>query len=142
MKALLVRESINFERGGNPLRQMNIGMRGFNELRRGDVVQATKDILINDKDILVFYPRDKFTGGNIFPKGGYGVVRNDGKVWKDKYILDLICYEEDNLFYVKDVSNKLKEKRKFYGRLMAGVVGVANVNTWNKFFKVIRSEDL
>ena len=141
MKALLVREALDFERGGNPLRQMNIGVRGFNELKRGDVVQCTKEVLINDRDQLVFYPVDKFQEGNIFEKGAYGIVGNDFGTGKDKYILNLICFEESEKIDVKEISNRLK-KDPNYGKMLSGVVGVANPNTWNKFFKVIRPETL
>lgn len=143
---MIVRESLNFERGIDPRKAMDIGMVGFDQIKRGDIVECIKVCWIR-KGMLSFYPgtnpswRTAEEDDEVieFEKGTYGVVHLTPDKWKDKLILDLIPFEGAK--DAKEVSENLR-KNPNYGLILSKVIGVANINTWRRHFKVVRTENL
>ena len=142
---MIVRESLNFERGLDPKKSMDIGMTGFDQIKRGDVLQCIKTCWIKQYNLNFYQGRnpawrtDDGSEGSEFEVGMYGVIDNTPDKWKDKLILDVIPFEGAK--DAKEVSDSLK-KSPNYGMLLSKVIGVANPNTWKKHFKIVRPENL
>lgn len=136
MKALLVKEALDFERGGNILRKMDIGMRGFDELQRGDVLQCIRRAWVDRMERLKFYPLNP-QDGYFWEVGNYGILRSAPDRWKDKLIIELIGLDNG----IKETAEKLKANPDA-GRFLASNTGAVNYNTWAKFFKVVRLENI
>jgi hypothetical protein len=111
-------------------------MRGFDELQRGDVVQCIKRAWVDNMERLKFYPLNP-KDGYYWEAGDYGILRTAPEKWKDKLIIELIGIDHG----VKETAESLKNNPNT-GRLLASTTGVVNPNTWAKFFKVVRLENL
>jgi len=141
---MIVRESLNFERGLDPKKSMDIGMTGFDQIKRGDIVVCIKRCWIRGF-YLNFYEgtnpswRNDDSEPSEYEVGMYGVVYTNPDDWKDRLILDIIPLEraEDAL----EISNSLN-KDSNYGVLLSKVIGVAVPNTWKRHFKIVRPENL
>ena len=143
---MIVRESLNFERGLDPKKSMDIGMTGFDQIQRGDVLECIKVCWIR-KGMLSFYQgtnpswrtAEEDDRVEEFPPGTYGVIHLTPDKWKDKLILDIIPFEGAR--DAKEVSEKIKESPN-YGQMLSKVIGAANPNTWKRHFKIVRPENL
>lgn len=140
MKARLVREELeHFERGGNPLRQMDIGMRGFDDLKRGDVIRCIKEAWVSENEDLIFYPKDT-KSGYYWRIGNFGILKRDAVFQDEKLSLELIGMENLDRD-IEETSDKIKNDPG-YGKIFATVTGIQSPSIWMEFFKVVNPRKL
>ena len=142
MKALLVREAIqqHFERGGEPLRRMDVGMRGFDNLKRGDVLRCIKEAWVSEKEDLIFYTPENRGLGYYWRVGDFGILKRDPIVQENTLSIELIGMENLDKD-IEEIAEKIKKDPES-GKIFATVTGTKSPSVWMEFFKVVNTKNL
>jgi hypothetical protein len=142
MKALLIREAIqqHFERGGKPLRRMDVGMRGFDDLKRGDVLRCIKEAWVSEKEDLIFYTPENRSFGYYWRVGDFGILKRDAILQDNKLSIELIGMENLDKD-IEETAEKI-QKNPDFGKIFATVTGIKSPSVWMEFFKVVSPKNL
>ena len=134
---MIVRESINFERGVEPKVSMGIGNK-WARIKKGDIIECIRRVLVkydreSQLDYLAFMPPDKIDND---PRDYYFDIGNVA-------IADEIREENGSLKMVlipmDDEKGALEIQKRITGLsrvLYARIPGDASIETWAKYFKV------
>ena len=130
---MIVRESINFERGQDPKISMDIGNK-WTRIKPGDTIECIREVMVEWKDageFLVF--KDYVPGAYLGDRDYYFIPGNAGVI---KNIVDL---QEAGL-RIAIIAVEKKEDAvgiRHSSPLHSTVKGTAPIEIWAKYFKVL-----
>ena len=133
---MIVRESINFERGIDPKRSMEIGLSKWVDIKPGDMLECIKRLVVEGGKMEYLFFADpskrKMTGNDYtFDLGNVAIV----KLKRSSDPLNLSIIPFDNFDEAKEYHQK--DMRQYTGTLFSTIEGKAPILTWSKYFRIV-----
>jgi hypothetical protein len=145
MRAKLINENIqNFERGGEPFKQLDIGNIQWENIKEGDIIQCIKEYDLNYKSFKnISYPKNL---------GNFAIIKKVIGRFEGILHLEFISSRWVFIKMLKDIWEKMTdidiktgypinylENKKFESYDSTEII--APIKDWKKYFKIIQPRD-
>jgi len=135
---MIVREYIEFERGQDPKKAMNIGNKWV-RLEPGDIIKCISRVVVTESDEEILFQDPKTyekakhrKGFYYYNIGDFGVIKH---IIHKENKLKLIVIPFADFKSAEEVSNDIRGGGKMY--LLSTQFGEATIEEWKKFFEVL-----
>jgi hypothetical protein len=136
---MIVRESINFERGLDPKESMNIG-NPWTKLKKGSIIECIKPAIVEEltkgEYLILIDPEEyKNKQGNyyIFSQGNVAILRGV-HLSSTEEVLACSLIPFDDISYIPDEESLKKGKLTIYSSISAR----ERISSWKEYFKIIK----
>jgi len=130
---MIVRESLDFERGQDPKVSMDIGNK-WTRLKVGDLIECIKEVIVDEENHQEYLTFREYTPGAYLGDSQYYFI--PGNIGVVKNIADL---QEEGL-RITIIPAETREEAKGItpnSRIFSTTKGTAPIETWAKYFKVL-----
>lgn len=147
---MIVRESLDFEREGSPLKRLNIGILTWDKLKPGDILQNKKTVYFNERffktahsiNSRLYFAENEDTSEEIRPEKYWIIktIRNDN-TWNEKPGLEIELVWAGIFRHAFSMAERIKQSGDLKSKnLPNSYTSNKSIEEWNDYFKIILPE--
>jgi hypothetical protein len=138
---MIVRESLDFEREGSPLKRLNIGILTWEKLKPGDILQNKRNVYPVMSRL--FFNANEDTGDNIRPEKYWIIktIRSDN-TWDGNPGLEIELVWAGIFRHALSMSERIKQPGDLASKnLPNSYTSNKSIEEWNDWFKIIQPKE-